>query len=111
LRRIPAEDLFPGKPHLRRCLCVSCGTKKHPDDCECWACRSRRYWEDEYRLRMERAERASVVSDTAARHVKALGLTRREVVERLRCSLSMAQRVSTPGQFISRRLERRVLEL
>jgi hypothetical protein len=52
-----------------------------------------------------------VPSDVAAGHVAKLGLTRRELASRLRCSLSTSQRVSKPGGFIPKELERRVLEL
>jgi hypothetical protein len=71
----------------------------------------RRALEEEYRAAEERAERAPVPSDAAARHVARLGLNRRQLAAELGVSLSTAQRVSTPGGFIPRRLERRVLAL
>jgi hypothetical protein len=111
LSRIPADELFPDRVHQRGCLCVSCGTAKHPDDCVCLWCGQRRYWEGEYEERMRRAARAPVPSDVAAGHVAKLGLTRRELAARLHCSLSTSQRISKPGGFIPRELERRVLEL
>jgi hypothetical protein len=57
------------------------------------------------------AGRRPVLSDRAAEHAAALGLTRRALAARLRCSLSTAQRVSKPGGFVPADLERRVLEL
>jgi hypothetical protein len=97
--------------HLRRCLCVTCWTRRHPDSCTCFRCGQRRLAEADYRTRMERAERSPVSSDRAAAHVARLGLTRRAVARELGCSVSTAQRVSVAGGFIPRALERRVLDL
>ena len=105
------EALFPDQVHDRRCLCVSCGTKRHPEACPCFWCGNRRDLDGEYRKAQERAERAPVPSDAAARHVARLRLTRRELAAELGVSVGTAQRVSTAGGSIPRRLERRVLEV
>jgi hypothetical protein len=88
--------LIPDRVHGRRCLCVACQTRSHPDRCECFWCSNRRALEEEYRAAEERAERAPVPSDAAARHVARLGLNRRQLAAELGVSLSTAQRVSTP---------------
>jgi hypothetical protein len=111
LSRIDPELLFPDRAHIRGCLCVACGTRRHPDSCACFWCSCRRSWEEDFKKRQEQARRRPVLSDRAAEHVAALGLTRRALAARLHCSLSTAQRVSKPGGFVPADLERRVLEL
>ena len=109
--RIPPEVLFPDRVHGRRCLCVSCGTKRHPDSCPCFWRGNRRDLEGEYLNARERAARVPVPSDRAAEHVAGLGLSRRQLAAAVGVSVGQAQRLATPGNGISRELERRVLEL
>jgi hypothetical protein len=111
MSRIPVEEVFPDRLHVRGCWCACCATRRHPNSCDCRSCDNRRYWEGVYLKRQEQLARQSVLSNLAAERVARLGLTRRELAEALSCSLSTAQRASTAGEFISRGLERRVLAL